>query len=603
MRTKHIVAGLLAVTLLAALLMPVAAAPVAPFDASVAIVEGAVLASVGVDTVGAAVVLLKNGTAVMADGFGYADLDTRLLVTPDTVFEIGDLSALFVAATALLLTDEGRLDLDADIATYLPEKLVKDLALSYPVTTRQLLTGYAGFGGRVLDVSFDKDRYCFESLEEALLADVPQQVTVPGTVFAYSRFGMALAALVIEHASGMAYESYVTEHLLYPLGMNDTVLRFTADTVFENPAVGYRMTDNGVFVTDTGRYRTYAGLYPATGAASTAADLARFFGWLLCEGEAPLPRVGQELLQDAASTFAPTAMVLHGCGAVYSLGTATRFFGASLAFDRQKGELMLVLTNTAQNTLLSLPQTTFTGAALPLPLPEGEPLNVKDLTGTYLSTRGEARTLVGRLQAIGERVTVSANDDGTVEFLGMRLVQIARGVFADADGDISRPVVQFLLNEDGEVTAIVTDKGESYTPLPFYYSRVPAALLLGALLLLTAYFVLSGLLCLVRHISDRCNGRDVRLLPLLPDLFACFLGVLVAIQLLVAYNVGAAAISSAYLAMQILVLLAAIGTVVSYLFAFVFTVLDRKLHKRIAYSAILLLVFLFLICLFGLTVI
>lgn len=603
MKIKRTVACLLAVTLLAVVVLPVAAAPATPLDASVARIEEAVAAGVGVDTAGAAVVLLKNKTTVMADGFGYADLETRVLVTPDTVFEIGDLSALFVAASALLLWDAGKLDLGADIATYLPEKLVKDLALSYPVTTRQLLTGYAGFGGRVLDVSFDKDSYRFESLEEALLADVPQQVTVPGTVFAYSRFGIALAALVIEHASGMAYESYVKEHLLAPLGMTDTVLELTADTVLEKPAVGYRMTDNGVFVTDTGRYRTYAGLYPATGAASTAADLARFFGWLLCEGEAPLPQVGAHLLEAAAWTYAPTAMVLRGCGAVYSLDTDTRFFGASLAFDRQKGELMLVLTNTAQNTLLSLPQTTFTGAALPLPLPEGEPLNVKDLTGTYLSTRGEARTLVGRLQANATRATVSANDDGTIEFLGMRLTQIARGAFADASGDISRPVVQFLLNAEGEVTAIVTAEGESYTPLPFYYSRVPAALLLGALAVLAAYFVLSGIFCLARYLSDWYSGKDVRLLHILPDLLACLLGVLVAIQLLVVYNVGTAAISSAYLAMQILVLLAAIGAVVSYLAAFVFTVLDRKLHKRVAYTAILLLVFLFLICLFGLTVI
>lgn len=585
MKAKRIFAVVLAVLLLALSVLPIAAHT--PFDPTVGEIEQAVAASVGVDTAGAAVVLFKNGKPLMADGFGYADLDTRVLVTPNTVFEIGDLSALFTASAAQLLCEEGALDLNADIATYLPEKLIKELAFSYPVTTRQLLTGYAGFGGRILDVFFDKESHCFETLEEAILADVPEQVTSPGTVYAYSRFGIALAALVIEHASGMTYNDYVAEHLFAPLGMTDTALLVAADTVVTNPSVGYRMTENGVFAAETGGYRTYAGLYPATGAVSTAKDMAALLGWLL---------------GDAASASSVTT-VLEGGGTVCSRSTATRFFGASLACDSQTGEALLVLTNTAQNALLSLPQNTLKAEPTPLFLPDGELLDVKELTGVYLSSRGEVRTLVGRLQAIRERVTVRANEDGTIEFQGKRLAQIARGTFADANGDLTHPVVRFLLNEQGEVTAIVTAEGESYTPLPFYYARVPAALLLGALVLLAAYFVLSGLFCLARYVSDRYNGEDVRFLPLLPDLFACLLGVLVAIQLLVAVRSGAATISSAYLAMRILVLLAAIGAVVSYLLAFVFTVLDRKVHKRVAYTAMLLLLFLFLIGLFGLTVI
>lgn len=582
MKIKRMAAVLLAFLLLALSVLPIAANT--PFDPTVGVIEQAVSASVGVDTAGAAVVLFKNGTAAMADGFGYADLDTRVLVTPNTVFEIGDLSALFTAASAFLLCGEGKLDLDADIATYLPERLMGDLAFSYPVTTRQLLTGYAGFGGRILDVFFDKESYCFETLEEALLADVPRQVTAPGSVYAYSRFGITLAALVIEHVSGMTYESYVAERLFAPLGMTDTVLRLTADTVVKSPCVGYRKTENGVFATEMGRYQTYAGLYPATGALSTARDMSAFLGWLFCD-----------------SSLA--AMVSGAYNTVCSLGTATRYFGASLALDRENREAMLVLTNTAQNALLLLPQATFAGQKIPLTMPEGEPLNVKDLAGTYLSVNGEIRTLVGRLQATRECVTVRANKDGTIDFLGKHLTQIARGVFADVNGDISRPVVRFLLNEEGEVTAIVTTEGESYTPIPFYYSRVPAALLLGALVLLAAYFILSGLLCLARYLSDRYNGEDVGFLPLLPDLFACLLGVLVAIQLLVAVRSGTATISSAYLALRILVLLAAIGAVISHLLAFILTVLDRKQHKRVAHTAILLLLFVFLICVFGLTVI
>lgn len=598
MKQKRVIVVLLAVCLLVMSALPIVA--LTPFDPTVGEIQKAVGGSIGSDTPGAAVVLLKNGTVAMVDGFGYADLDTRAVVTPDTVFEIGDLSALFTAASALLLSKEGRLELDADIATYLPEELMADLALSYPVTTRQLLTGYAGFGGKVLDIYFGKESYCFESLEEALLTDMPEQVTVPGTVCAYSRYGIALAALVIERASGMAYTGYVTERLLTPLGMTNTSL--TANTASQNLAVGYRVTQSGVFVTPSGEYRSYSGLYPATGALSTARDMAAFFGWLFFGEGSQL--VGADSLLFGAPLGAnnPIAMVLDRCGTVCSRSAATRFFGASFACDFQKGEAMLVLTNTAQNTLLSLPQTAFAGAPHPLPLPEGELLDAKGLAGMYLSVNGEVRTLVGRLQTIREGVAVGANEDGTIEFGGKRLTQIARGVFADADGDISLPVLQFLLNEAGEVTAMVTHDGQSYTPLPFYYSPVPAMLLFGAVAMIAAYFVLAGVFFLIRYRADQHHERKISFFSLLPDLFAGLLGVLVLIQLLVAVNWGAAVISSFYYAMQILALLTAIAGVALYVLAFVLTVFNRKRHKRIAYTAILLLVFFFLVCFLGFTV-
>jgi len=597
---KKRIAFVLVLLLLLSCTLPVAA--VAPADDAVAAAHLAVSNAVGTDTPGAAVVLLEGGILKVMDGFGYADLDTRVLVTPDTVFEIGDFSALFVAIAALQLADDGALSLDADIAAYLPERFMSKLDLTYPVTTRQLLSGRAGFGGRLFDLSFKKPEHGFESLEEALLADVPAQILAPDTVSHYSPFGVALVAFLIENVTGVSYEKYVEAEILSPLGMKDTVLRFSDDESSQKTAAGYVCQADGSFTAAPRAGRSYAGLYPATGALSTAADMARFLAWLVSPAN---DTVREQLLATASSdVFGRGGMVLTAVGTRAVLQTATAYFSLSFSLDHASGSAAMVLANVSDTALLDLP-----AAYLPLvgnasSLPDGEMLDLKDLRGTYVSADAEFRTFVGRLDVAEKRISVRVNDDGTLQFLDMRLVQIARGVFADADADTNQPVVQFLLDEEGEVSAILTSSGDVYTSLPFYLSRVPAALLYGLLLLLTAWFLISGVFALLRYITDRYNGdRSERAVVLIPQLVALLLAAFVGMQVLVAYRMGAFALSSFYFAMRVMTLLAAIGTTVAYIIGFVATMIEREQHRRIAYTGIMLVVYLFLVGFWGLTII
>ena len=151
---------------------------------------------------------------------------------------------------------------------------------------------------------------------------------------------------------------------------------------------------------------------------------------------------------------------------------------------------------------------------------------------------------------------------------------------------------------------MVTADGACYYKLPFYYARVPATFLFGVLLLLAAGFALMGLFGLLEWLGEKNkDGERASIWFVLPGLLAALLGILVGVQVLAAYKTGAAMLSSFYFAMRVLALLVGIGATVSYVVAFVSSVLDRKQHKRIAYSAILYLVFVFLICFFNLTVI
>ena len=603
---KRIFSVLLVISLLAICVLPLSATVATPFDASVAMAQEATAVAVGVDTPGAAVVLVRNGTVLMADGFGYADLSSRVLVTADTVFEMGELSGLLTAVAALTLVDSGKLSLDADIATYLPAAFMAKLGLAYPVTVGQLLSSRAGFGGRIFDISFDKEDYSFETLEEALLADVPEQIMMPGTAYSYSAFGIALAAFVVEQIAGVEYGVYLSEHVLTPLGMKDTVPAFSAEADLGAYATGYSKVAEGSFMAPQNGGKSFSGLYPATGALSTAADLSRLFVWLMSDSETLMQASTKNLLFTTyySGIFAPAALGLGKQGTAYTCYAKTACFGASLCLDTEKREAALVLTNAPQSTLLDFPVTLLAPAAQSPTLPVGEMVELKALRGTYAAATSEQHTFVGQFFTMQENFTATVNEDGTLSFLDMRLTQIAPGVFADASGDAATPVLQFLLDGEGEVTAVVTANGACYYKLPFYYARVPATFLFGVLLLLAAGFALMGVFGLLEWLGEKNkNGERDSIWFVLPGILAALLGILVGVQVLAAYKMGAAMLSSFYFAMRVLTLLVGIGATVSYVAAFVFSVLDRKQHKRIAYMAILYLVFVFLICFFGLTVI
>ena len=257
-------------------------ASIVPADPLVSRIHEQLDLYLGKDTPGAAVVLLRRDAPLFIEGFGYASIEDRnRLITQDATFELGEVSSLFVALAVYVLAEEGKLSLDQDITTYLPKEAVGRLKLNYVTTLRHLLLGTAGFEGRSFDLIFGKDAHRFDSLEKALWADVPEQLYLPGEYYSASPFGIALAAYVVECVTGARYEDYVRERILAPLGMTHTFLNPTEDTVLEQTTVGHVKTNSGEFATGKRQGRSYGGLYPATGAYSTAADMALLMDFLM----------------------------------------------------------------------------------------------------------------------------------------------------------------------------------------------------------------------------------------------------------------------------------------------------------------------------------
>lgn len=585
---KHIVALLLTCCLLAALMLPILAAT--PQNAAVAAVQEAVGASLGADTPGAAVVLFENGQRVMLEGFGYADIGERTLLTADTAFELGALSRLFVLMACERLATEGRLDLNADVTTYLPADFVEKLKLSYTTTVSDLLYGMASFEGRSFDLRFDKPSYCFDTLREALLSEVPAQLAVPGSFYSDSAFGIGLAAFAVECITGVPYAEYVTQSILVPLGMTQTLLDPRADSPIQAPAKGHIVTGEGSFAVAARDGRSYAGIWPADGAISTAADLSLLMAHLLHD----------EGMRTLLSTCRKNGVFdISPLGASVTNGAAsttgkTTHFAATLALDARNGKAVLVLTNTADSALHALPSM-LCGIVPGINVEADGMPDLSNYEGVYAPATLERDSLVGRLAIKDRAVRVKANEDGTLQCGEQRLRQIARGVFADADAEGQVAVLQFLLTVEGEIIAMTDARGESYLPVAFLQQSAPAAVLYVLLLLCVLYFLAGGIWVVFSAVSAYLRGeRGMPRRFLLTWVCSALLALLALLQVLVGTALGASAMASFFTALSVLSLFAAIAATVSYLFAFFTAFGERGRGGRVVRNALVFLGLLFL---------
>jgi CubicO group peptidase (beta-lactamase class C family) len=167
---------------------------------------------------GAAFVLVKDGEVFTLKGYGYADLAGQVPVDPrTTVFRIGSTSKLFTATAVMQLVEEGKIDLDADVNRYL-DRFQIPATYSEPVTMANLLTHTGGFNDRGIG-AFARTPSDLEPLGAYLAGHMPERVMPPGEVTSYSNHGLALAGYIVEAVSGLAFEQYVAQQILQPLGM------------------------------------------------------------------------------------------------------------------------------------------------------------------------------------------------------------------------------------------------------------------------------------------------------------------------------------------------------------------------------------------------
>jgi serine beta-lactamase-like protein LACTB, mitochondrial len=159
-----------------------------------------------------------GGDIVWAEGFGWADVETRTPVTPQTRFRIGTASTALTAAAVGVLLEKDRVKLDEDIQAYVPQFPKKP----WPVTLRQLMGQVSGVGIDATD-DWQLSSHRCERAADALpvFADSPL-LFQPGTQFRQSPRGWVLVSAAVEAAAERPFLSFMRDEVFQPLGMANT---------------------------------------------------------------------------------------------------------------------------------------------------------------------------------------------------------------------------------------------------------------------------------------------------------------------------------------------------------------------------------------------
>ncbi len=179
--------------------------------------------SVAEATAGGAVRISIDGENVFRRDFGYADKENNIAVGEETVFEWGTVSQLLIWVSVLQLEEDGIVNMQENIANYLPEGDLKDELEPMCISMENLMNYNSGLQDNLAERMIPEGM-TYSSFEETLNNTIPEQIYNPGSVVSQSDWPCALAAYIVEYMSGVSYAEYVKENIFTPLEMEHTAL-------------------------------------------------------------------------------------------------------------------------------------------------------------------------------------------------------------------------------------------------------------------------------------------------------------------------------------------------------------------------------------------
>lgn len=233
-------------------------------------------------TTGMATAVFDSTDELLKKYYGYVDVENQIAVTQDSVFEWGLTTKLLVWVSVMQLYKQVKIELDADICSYLPEGFLTKLSYDTPVTMLNLMNHNVGFQEGYVDLMVTDADY-ISSLGEALRKHEPAQIYGPGTVTAYSNWGVALAGLIVEQVRGKSFGKYVHENIFEPLQMEHSTIFMDLS---DNEWVQQKRKELQCYTTEGDLIPNcfyYITLYPAGMCTSTLDDFEKFAAALLRE--------------------------------------------------------------------------------------------------------------------------------------------------------------------------------------------------------------------------------------------------------------------------------------------------------------------------------
>ncbi|HEX4231898.1 MAG TPA: serine hydrolase domain-containing protein [Bryobacteraceae bacterium] len=320
----------------------------------------------------------RDGQIAELDGVGYADIENHKPMRSDTIVQIMSQTKTFTGVAAMILVDEGKLDVTRAVEDYLPEFKGIQVAEKKPdgmfslhppkhaPTVWELMCHTSGMKflpatGEFAHINYTMDR----TLAEAVRSYATEHlVAEPGSKFIYSNMGIATLGRIVEVLSGIDYAEFVKQRILVPLGMKDTFYYPPKDKEARIAMVYMTDADHRLVMAgekaqggDPAKFRKgakYSG--PELALFSTASDLFRFYEMLANHGTYGGERILSAQAVEAMthdytpnhSNYGFTLAVLEGTHSLFHLTNPGTFghggaFGSVALIDPKNGLVMIFL--------------------------------------------------------------------------------------------------------------------------------------------------------------------------------------------------------------------------------------------------------------------
>lgn len=463
------------------------------------------------------VAISSHGELIFAKGYGFEDIETQTPVDPyTTLFRPGSVSKLATWVSVMQLVEQGKLDLDADVNTYLQSFQIKD-TFEEPITLRHIMTHTSGFEDGGFGYLIIEDPEKTIPLRDAMERYQPVRVNPPGTHTAYSNYATSLAGLIVENVSGVPFSDYVQQNIFDPLGMtNSSFVEPLPPSFAEHMAKSY-MPEAGAYLEKP--FEIISNFAPAGAQSSTSIDMVKFAQAILNGGELNGNRilrsetVEQMLTRNFSHDDRLMGMLLgfyetdYNGSRVIGHGGDTQWFHSFLGIDRDKDLALFVSFGSPGGSVTRYAVTTgiydefFPRIESPPVPPEDFAERASKYAGTYAFWRGNF-SKIEKAFGISSVVQIAPTKENTLlmAFGGgaKQYVEVEKNLFRELNSNLSLVAgisprqIAFQENADGVVTGFVMDglPFMSLRKLPGYATPSFNFSLLGLSLLVLLGFAL-----------------------------------------------------------------------------------------------------------------
>jgi len=479
------------------------------------------------DVAGAVIVVVKDGKILFAKGYGYANVEKRIPVSPDlTLFRPGSISKLFNWTSIMQQVEQGKLDLDREVNDYIDFRIPP--TFPKPITLRDVMTHTAGFEETAQEL-FVADAAHLTPLGDYLKQHLPKRIFPPFTTPAYSNYATAMAGYILQRVSGESFDDYIDNHVFHPLGMMHCTVRQPLPGALQP-----LMSEGYSVASQPAKPFEFVEAAPAGSSSVTGTDMARFMIAHLQDGQYE----GVQILRPETARLMHSrqfsnlpdmnAMALgfyeetrNGHRIIGHAGDTDYFHSdLHLILDQQVG--FFVSYNSAGKGEIS-PRDALWHAFLDRYYPYQPPApaavanaaeDARLVSGRYLSSRRAQTTVLKVLNVLGEpKVFANSGDTISVDALkdlagqAKRFEEIGPLMFREVHG---QDRVAFKRDDAGQLVMVID--------YPFFvFQRSPAAengtFNLWIIIFAISIFVLTLLLWPVGALVRRHYNRPLNLTP------------------------------------------------------------------------------------------